>query len=258
MRLPANHTILIKNVRRRLEIEASAITDTGPVRPSNQDTVGSFPDLGLFVVADGMGGLEHGELASRLAVSSLRDFVAGAPTADPQTLRSGIARANTRVMQEAVRLAVGGPPVELGTTIVVLLLSSDATRANWAHVGDSRLYRFRGERLTLLTADHTRPGEAYRDSREIPLDLEHTNQLCQALGLTEDIMIATSSDAVQPGDLFLLCSDGVSGALHPAALHDQLRAAGSLEALGRVLVDLAQEASGRDNASAVLVRVTPG
>ena len=242
--------------KRGLKVEASAATDIGPVRPSNQDTIGCFADLGLFVVADGMGGLEFGELASQVAVESLREFVAARPACDPEALRSGIEQANAQLVQKAEELARNGKPVQLGTTIVALLLSPDGRRACWGHVGDSRLYRMRGGRLSLLTSDHTRPGVVYQDSREVPLDLEHTSQLYQALGLDTELTIPTSSDEVQPGDLFLLCSDGISGALHHATLAYQLQAPGPLDGLVRTLIDLAQEASGRDNASAVLVRLT--
>src|SRR5690606_33389413 len=100
--------------------------------------------------------------------------------------------------------------VRIGATIVVLRVFPEQGRALWAHVGDSRLYRVRDGKLALLTADHTLAGAAYRDRTTVPLDLPHTNMLVQALGVAPDVEPSLGADDVRPGDLFLLCSDGVS------------------------------------------------
>jgi serine/threonine protein phosphatase PrpC len=125
----------------------------------------------------------------------------------------------------------------------------------WAHVGDSRLYRVRDGQLTLLTADHTVAGAAYRDAGDVPLDLPHTNVLVQALGVSREVEPSIGSDDVRPGDLFLLCSDGVSGMLTPAAIQAELTRDLSIEDKAANLIRLALEASGRDNASVVLVQI---
>jgi protein phosphatase len=125
----------------------------------------------------------------------------------------------------------------------------------WAHVGDSRLYLFRDGTLALLTADHTVAGAAYRDADAVPLDLPHTNMLVQALGVSRDIEPSLGSDEVRAGDLFLLCSDGVSGLIEPGVIAEELGRDATVEEKAASLIRLALEASGRDNASVVLVQI---
>ncbi|HYC22499.1 MAG TPA: protein phosphatase 2C domain-containing protein [Candidatus Bathyarchaeia archaeon] len=244
-----------------MKIDACSATDIGLVRKSNQDAVGCFPELSVFVLADGMGGLESGEVASRLAVDAVERYFAegssgGGSETDP--LRSAVELANRDVLQERNRRTGPEGPPTIGTTIVLLQLLPQANRAAWAHVGDSRLYRVRDQQLILLTADHTLSGAAFRNLPSVPLDLPHTNVLVQALGIGPDVEIAIASDALQPGDLFLLCSDGISGLVDPASIERELLAETSLEDKARRLIDLALAASGKDNASCVLVRATEG
>jgi serine/threonine protein phosphatase PrpC len=246
-----------------MKIDAWSATDIGLVRKSNQDAVGCFPELGVFVLADGMGGLESGEVASRLAVDAVERYFAdgavGAGSEDERApLRAAVERANLDVLRERDRRTGPEGPPTIGTTIVLLRLSPQAQRAAWAHVGDSRLYRVRDQHLILLTADHTLSGAAFRNQPYVPLDLPHTNVLVQALGIGPDVEIATAVDSIQPGDLFLLCSDGISGLVDPATMERELVAETSLEDKARRLIELALAASGKDNASCVLVRATEG
>src|SRR5262249_2722687 len=130
-----------------------------------------------------------------------------------QDLAAAVSAANQQIFAIGQASAANGEVRPLGTTIVALRIVQD--RAYWAHVGDSRLYRVRQDRLQLLTAAHTMHGEPYRSQTDVPLDLAHTNTLLQALGIGAEINISTASDAVLPGDVYLLCSDGVH-ALVPA------------------------------------------
>jgi protein phosphatase len=244
-----------------MKLRGWSISDIGLTRKSNQDAVGYFPELHLFVVADGMGGHADGELASRLAVDTIHGFLADASNLDPalsdvDCLTRAVERANRRIHEEGLRNAAQPPARPLGTTVVVLKLALEVRRAFWVHVGDSRLYRMRNRRLALLTADHTVYGQQYLDKDIIPTDLPHTNQLVQALGINAQVDVSTGSDAIRNGDLFLLCSDGVSGQLEPAAIEHQLTATEKLEDAGHALIRLSLEAGGRDNATAVLVRVS--
>jgi len=260
-----------------MNIEAWATTHIGLVRKSNQDSVGCFPELGLFIVADGMGGHADGEVASSMAVAVIREFfdetraaaaasggflgwlrklLRPAPTpaaTGPGQLDAAVSLANQRIYEVGQANSSKGQERPLGTTVVVLTLAGG--RACWAHVGDSRLYRLRGGQLELLTADHTLYGEPYLANPPIPLDVPHTNRLTQAVGIRQDVAIASESDSVRPGDLFLLCSDGVSGFLEPAALHEKLTTQPTLEAAGQSLIQSSLDAGGRDNASVVLVKV---
>lgn len=246
-----------------MKLTAAAVSDIGRVRKNNQDSVGCFDDLSLYLLSDGMGGLKDGEVASRLAIDVIRDKVAhgtngSALTPDDQlgVLRAAIARANESILQEGEQRgdALGGRS-RIGATIVALRLSPEAGRAVWAHVGDSRLYRYRAGTLSLLTADHTVAGAAYRDGGDVPLDLPHTNMLVQALGVSRDVEPSVGTDDVRAGDLFLLCSDGVSGLVEPDVIATELGRDATVEEKAASLIRLALEASGRDNASVVLVQI---
>jgi PPM family protein phosphatase len=243
-----------------MKIEASAATDIGRVRKSNQDSVGCFPDLALFMVSDGMGGLQDGEIASRLAIEQVHGYFAS-PTAEAATdggggLGEAVLIANERLLREAERH--GGSPRRptLGATIVALRFSATNGTASWAHVGDSRLYRARRGRLELLTVDDTLPGAPYRGATAVPLTLPHTNQLVQALGTSPDVEPTLGEDAVEPGDVYLLCSDGVSALVTPELIEGELTSDSTVEEKAQNLIRLALDASGRDNASVVLVRVS--
>jgi protein phosphatase len=263
-----------------MSLDSWAASHIGLVRKSNQDSVGCFPELGLFVVADGMGGRSEGEVASRLAVDTIRESIAqelsaaAHKAADPPPERPGFWRtlmgarpapAPGANLEGAVALAnqrvhaAGHSQPEsargsMGTTVVVLVCAPQRRRAYWAHVGDSRLYRVRGGELVLLTADHTMFGEAFWEQDTVPPDLPHTNRLVRAIGIEPTVEVARGEDELRPGDLFLLCSDGVSGMVEPADLRQQLLAAQPLKDTGEALIRLALAAGGRDNASAILVR----
>ena len=264
-----------------MSIESWADSHIGLVRKSNQDTVGCFPELGLFVVADGMGGRSEGEVASRLAVDTIRESMArelsgavhkaaepapqgrpgfwrtlmGArPAPEPgPNLAAAVTLANQRV-HEAGRSQPESPRGSMGTTVVVLVCAPPQRRAYWAHVGDSRLYRVRDGALALLTADHTMFGEAFWEQDRVPSDLPHTNRLVRAIGIEPSVAVTRGEDELRPGDLFLLCSDGVSGMVTPDDLRRQLLDAQPLKDTGEALIRLALAAGGRDNASAILVR----
>jgi protein phosphatase len=244
-----------------MKIEASAVTDIGRVRKSNQDSIGCYPDLALFMVADGMGGLQDGEIASRLAIEQVYGYCANAgaeATSDGSSslLSEAVLAANERLLREAELHGATPRRPTLGATIVALRISAESDRACWAHVGDSRLYRARRGRLELLTADDTLPGAPYRGAAAVPLNLPHTNQLVQALGTSRDVEPTVGEAPIEPGDVYLLCSDGVSALLAPDVIEGELTSDGDVAEKAQNLIRLALEASGRDNASVVLVRVS--
>ncbi len=272
-----------------MRFESWSKTDVGLVRESNQDRVGCFPDLGLFVVADGMGGHADGEVASTMAVDVLRDAYTREDDTQPgrtltpsagrswlERLGFGGARRDSRdeqlVEAERSRLASaveeanrrifqrghedGGPAARaMGTTVIAASILEWARRLVWAHVGDSRLYRLRGGVLELLTADHTRFGEAYRSGGTVPLDLPHTNQLTSALGVSPEVVVASGSNELQPGDVYLLSSDGVTGLVPAPTITKILGSMPSADQAGQELLKRALAAGGSDNASVVVVRV---
>ena len=265
-----------------MTIDAWGQTHIGRVRKSNQDFLGCFPDLGLFLVADGMGGHTDGEIASRTAVEVIRNVVHERQTDvlrdrerkplfgvisrllwnDNRYRRSAAERASSELV-EAVDLAnqrifaigrmsaASGETRPPGTTIVALRIAQG--RAHWAHVGDSRLYRVRDGTLQLLTADHTDYGEPYRGSINVPLDLRHTNVLSQAIGIRHAVDIGNASDVALPGDVYLLCSDGVYSLVPAAVIRELLHSGRPLAEIGEELIRRSLEAGGTDNATVVLV-----
>jgi protein phosphatase len=282
-----------------MRFESWSKSDIGLVRESNQDHVGCFPDLGLYVVADGMGGHADGEIASSLAVDSLReafdreddtepgrshapardagggplsrlvrlgllrrseDGDAARPPGDAELvqrevrrLASAVEEANRRIFQRGHQ--VGGTVARaMGTTVIAAVVQQWSGRLAWAHVGDSRLYRLRAGDLTLLTADHTRYGEPYRQKRPVPLDLPHTNQLTSALGVSPDVGVESGSTDLAAGDVYLLSSDGVTGLVPPEQIAEVL-ARGLAAEVGEELLRRAMAKGGTDNASVVVLRV---
>lgn len=256
-----------------MRLESWEGSDVGLVRSANEDSVGCFPELGLFVVCDGLGGHAAGEVASRLAVDVVRDCVARQLHADGLVARARrlLSRASSHSSEDLLRDAVEAAnralvsrsaedQVEqersMATTIVALKVDLAESRLAWAHVGDSRLYLLRGGELSLLTADHTVAGSRYAGDTDIPADLPHSNRLLQALGSNSSVDVVTRSGAARPGDVLLLCSDGLSGLVSAEVLRDTLAQAASLDAAGARLIQLALEAGGNDNTSAVIVRIT--
>lgn len=243
-----------------LRLDVWWASDIGRVRKSNQDAVGCFPERGLFMVADGMGGHAAGEIASRMAVDVIGNFFGGAerrgvPDRATDALRAAIELANQRIFAAGSGREEEGPNGRMGSTIVLVLVDLQARRIAWAHVGDSRLYRGRSGNLELLTADHTIFGHKYLGQAAIPVDLAHTNVLLQALGTSPEVAVPTACADVLVGDTFLLCSDGVSGFVDASVIRAVLTGPQRLEDIGQTLISSALEAGGRDNASAVLVRV---
>lgn len=227
-----------------------AKTEIGLVRSSNQDAVGCFPERGLFVVADGMGGHANGELASRMAVDVLRTQIESRPDPGPQDLAAAVQAANEQIFDAGHRDRSSGLPA-MGTTIVALALGR---RAAWVHVGDSRLYRMRDGELALLTADDTRFGRQVPVGGPVPLDLQHTNELLCALGVERQVTTTIGEETPRPGDVYLLCSDGVSGLVSALAIKEQLAAMSDPAATGAALLELAMDAGGSDNATIVVVQ----
>lgn len=265
-----------------MRLESWSGSDIGLVRQANEDAVGRFPELALFIVADGMGGRSNGDVASRMAVDLIRAHVASGggppdvaedataagilPTRlDPPPLPTSgdgrdllvaaIESANERILEVGVE-DDGESGQSMGTTVVALHFPSDSNRVCWAHVGDSRLYRIRGGEIRLLTADHTRYGSEYLTADVIPNELPHTNRLLQALGTRSVIAVTTRTDVVHQGDMFLLCTDGISGLVPTEVMQRVLRTDRELADAGQSLIRAALDAGGKDNASVVLVRAS--
>ncbi|TFU27664.1 PP2C family protein-serine/threonine phosphatase [Thermus tengchongensis] len=227
-------------------------THPGLKRPKNEDAVGHAlaPWGGVFVVADGMGGHRTGEVAARLAVETILEHLKGVEPS-PRVLLQALERANERIHQEAQRPENRG----MGTTATCLVL--DLPYALIAHVGDSRAYLLRKGELTLLTEDHSWVAERVRQGLLSPEEAKThrwRNVITNALGSFPQARVDLLGLKLEPGDVFLLCTDGLSGVLEDRTLLEVLKHFPPEEAARR-LVALANEWGGPDNVSVVVVRV---
>ena len=242
-----------------MKLDAFAITFVGR-RTNNEDAVSARPELGLYVVADGMGGYEGGEVASAIAVDSITELVrrtAGDadctwPYAiDPQrSPTENELLVATRLANDRIAARRTGELREMGSTVVALRIAGD--RAVIAHVGDSRLYRLRAGALAQLTIDHSLVAQLEASGMAVAPDFQWRHVVTRALGTSlgePDIQCVP----LCAGDVFLLCTDGLSEVLARDAIAQLLEL--PAEAACRALVDAAYAAGSRDNISAIVVRV---
>lgn len=236
-------------------LEACAISDRGCVRSNNEDYCLVEPALGLYVLADGMGGARAGEHASRMAVDTVAEVVQSAGRRDSQVLLTAVEEANRRVVEAAHR----DPSLEgMGTTLVAALEVEDCLQI--ASVGDSRAYVMDDGGLRAITEDQTWVNEV---GRPMGLDEESLRNhpwrhvLTMAIGASTPLTVNYYSAPLPPGTLVLICSDGLHGVVEPPQIEQILRRGrdgDSLEEICRELVEAAKEAGGPDNVTAVLVR----
>lgn len=249
---------------------AAAASHKGRVRTANEDSFGICADEGLFVVCDGMGGAAAGEVASRVAVEavlqslcaprktvSVRDTDPG-PIGDysssemPGMLRDAVSDANHLVFSQA---ANDSRLHGMGTTLVALLVQG---RKVWvAHVGDSRCYRLRDGELEQLTRDHSLVDEQVKLGQLTREEADRSplrNVITRAVGSQRSVSTEISEFETVPGDLFLLCSDGLTRELPDARVETILKLTDDLDAICKYLIDAANDAGGRDNVTCVVVR----
>jgi protein phosphatase len=237
-------------------LEACALTDTGKVRSSNQDSFRIVPELGLFLLADGMGGAKGGERASSLAIDSVAEILTRSSHRDAAALLSAVEEANDRVLAEATR----DPLLEgMGTTIVAALETERHDLAI-ASVGDSRAYVVENGALRAITEDQTWVQEV---GRTLGLD-EQTlrthpmrHVLTMAVGVGSAVRIRYYAVALRPGMLMMLSSDGLHGVVSDAAIQSILAGDSPLEDKCRRLIQAAHHAGSPDNVTVILIRPEP-
>jgi serine/threonine protein phosphatase PrpC len=252
----------------RGKIKSVGMSDVGRVREHNEDTIGVDADIGLFVLADGMGGYNAGEVASGIAVKTIMSLVKEAlekqnmAPADRTTglarpsivLRDAIIRANKIIYQTAKTQ----PQCEgMGTTIVACLFFDN--RVAIAHVGDSRLYRLRANRFEQLTMDHSLLQELVDRGFYSPAEAQRAtnkNYVTRALGVEPTVEVEVHEQAAQKSDVYVLCSDGLSDMVEDEDIHLTISTFNaSLETVAKQLVQLSNDNGGRDNISIILAAV---
>lgn len=238
----------------------------GHVRQSNQDAWSYSASAGVFVVCDGMGGVAGGDVASQLAVEAFLEHLSAVPSGQrsPRTITQAVCAANRRVQARAARdRQLHG----MGTTLVSLIVQSSESRQKpgqasghgifVAHVGDSRCYRLRRGTLTRYTEDHSLIAEQLRMgvvTEEQAAFSPVSHMITRAIGTRRGVLPEVQSLTAEEGDLFLLCTDGLTRELPDAAIEILLKRPGpSLETRTQSLIEAALAAGGRDNVTALLV-----
>ena len=253
-----------------MPVQWAATTDPGIRRASNEDSFCTRPDLGLFVVADGMGGHVAGEVASRIVVDAIEAFIGQTVSADLQTtwphdfdvtlgvdgnrLKGAFHLANQRLAREvAGSLDLRG----MATTASALLLTEE-TKAVVAHVGDSRIYLWREGALQRMTQDHSWVEEQVRAGLLTPGEARThpwRNVVTRALSGGEDPEVDVQTLALQAGDALLLCSDGLTSVVADARIAELLQGHPDLDDACAALVREANEGGGPDNVTTLIVQL---
>jgi serine/threonine protein phosphatase PrpC len=252
----------------RGKIEIAELTDTGRVREHNEDAIGSDPDVGLMVLADGMGGYNAGEVASGIAVQIVTDLAIEAAAREELgaidshsglmrqsiILRDAVYRSNKIIFQTAQsQTHCEG----MGTTIVACMFYDN--KVSIAHVGDSRAYRLRDGMLEQMTLDHSLLQELVDRgfySHEEAQRSTNRNYVTRALGVEPTVEVEVHEYDVLPGDIYLLCSDGLPDMVEDDDIHLTISTFNaSLDVVGQQLIELANDHGGRDNVSVMLAQV---
>lgn len=246
-----------------MHIESAACTHVGR-RSNNEDSHCAVERVGLYAVADGMGGYEGGEVASRVAIETLERFYRRNATDEDVTWPYAIDPAvdlDQNMVATGVRLADAfiaaqrrGRLASMGTTVATLVVRGD--RAVIGHVGDSRVYRVRGGKLEALTRDHSLYEEMVAMGTKVGprSEFPHANVITRALGMKPPVKVDTRVEPLRVGDAYLLCTDGLYDAVAPARIVEVLSTLPP-EAAGRALVEEAFVNGSKDNITAVVVAV---
>ena len=248
---------------------ATGLSDVGLQREHNEDSFVVLNEYDLYIVADGMGGHRAGDVASRMATETIAEFFRSTASEDvtwpfhfdtslseeENRLLTGIRIANRQIFERSAKLRECRG---MGTTVVGALFSSKKNRMYIGHVGDSRCYRIRRGELRQMTRDHSlindylmaMPDLTEEQKNELP-----KNVITRALGMQDQVMVDLQADEPLPGDIYLLCSDGLSGMIADDEILDILVSTGDVNEGCRRLVARANEHGGEDNITAVLVRI---
>jgi len=244
-----------------IKIDAFGLTDVGQVREHNEDSIDWDTERGMFILADGMGGHNAGEVASALAIESIKHALYDVLTPEiidseivdyNDALYEAITYANTEIFEQALE---NNEYAGMGTTLVMSLIHGH--KALIANVGDSRMYVNNGSTFKQLTTDHSLVQEMVDNgylSEEEAYSAVSRNLITRALGISEDVDVDLIEHEIQPGDVFLLCSDGLSDLV----LDDEISAilidnVGSLNDAATQLVAAANARGGKDNISVILM-----
>ncbi len=233
-----------------------ARSDLGRVRSGNEDSLILAPDLRLFGVCDGMGGHAAGEVASSIAAEVLTQEIASTTDSSSEALRHAIAKADERVFRDQEECAQHRG---MGTTVSALWLVPDRSPRGWiGHVGDSRIYRHHQGELQQLTVDHSPVFRLFQSgllSKDEMLTHPYKHLLDRALGLQPPVDVDVFPVDLEIGDVFLICTDGLTDMVVDQEIHDVLKSKELLGEIADQLVSRANQRGGIDNISLILIEV---
>ncbi len=251
-----------------MRLNSAGRTHVGMKRAHNEDSLRLFREENLFIVADGMGGHASGEVASQMSVETLAEFFRATAEDDEVTwpykmdkgrkyeenrVITGVKLSNRKIFESAGR---DSKLKGMGTTIVVVLFVNGGVYVG--HVGDSRVYRFRSGKLTQLTEDHSLLNDYIKMKNLTPEEIEafpHKNVIVRALGMKETVQVDVSYEVPEVGDIYMLCSDGLSGMVHDDQLARLLSEDETdLDKKCERLIETANENGGTDNITTILIR----
>lgn len=251
-----------------MKVVSAGLTDVGRKRNHNEDSFLLDDELQLYVVADGMGGHAGGGTASRIAVETIdmelrrardsRDnpFISSPNLQDsllPEALRTAVERACLAIFttaQEDPRLS------GMGTTVISLVVRDN--QVFFAHVGDSRAYLIRGPLIQQVSEDHSLVNEQIKAGMITPEEAKHSrykNIITRSVGFEEEVQVDVMGVVAEPGDVFLLCSDGLANMVEDRELHEAVQACATLAEVPKRLIDLANERGGDDNITVIVVQM---
>jgi protein phosphatase len=248
---------------------AAGISDVGLQRDHNEDCFAILGEHQLYIVADGMGGHRAGDVASRLATDSIVDFFRSAVGEDftwpfhfdsrlsdeENRLLTGIRLANRQIIERSTR---SRECHGMGTTVVGALFNEKSGKMYIGHVGDSRAYRLREGQIAQMTRDHSLVNDYLQAMPELTEEQRSElpkNVITRALGMQEHVVVDLQGDDCRPGDVYVLCSDGLSGMIDDSEIRDVVQNTTDLDEACRRLVALANEHGGEDNITALVVRI---
>lgn len=236
-----------------MTLSSFGITDIGPSRPNNEDVWTALPEIGFFALADGMGGHLAGEIAAQEAIdhlcASIKKLKPSSPSAFVSDLRHAIEKANLSVF----RLGQKNESYNgMGTTLCCLMHFENTVV--YAHVGDSRIYRMRDGKLSLLTQDHSLYAKWQSYGKESQTPFPYKNVITKAIGTAPKSDPEIASAELLPGDLFLLCSDGLSDVLTLEELEGHINTAPDLPTKGHLLIKAAKIKGSSDNMTLILIQ----
>lgn len=256
-------------MRVALKLRYAGNTHVGMKRTHNEDNLAILSEENLYMVADGMGGHASGEVASQMAVETVADFFRETSKDEEVTwpykmekgrkyeenrLAAGIKLANLRIYETAAQNAAQRG---MGTTIVALAFAGNS--AFVGHVGDSRIYRLRGETLEQVTEDHSLLNDYIKMKDLTEQEIEnfpHKNVIVRALGMKETVQVDVAADEPEKGDIYMLCSDGLNGMVNDADIRRiMIENRDDLEQCCNMLIQAANDGGGTDNTTVVVVEV---